>query len=280
VHNQDLGVLDAIDKGEMIHVARTGIASMKGQSLQLSNQSQLEVDAVVFATGWESPISKIFTHAQRAELGLPVPWEVLSENEAKFWKELDASEDRKVLDLYPIFDNPPYKYIERDVGETPSRLFRSLIPPTMPKDRGNIVFLGRLANVQQTSLAEINALWSVAYLEGLLPIENLVKDEDAMKKEVARVNAFMKRRYPGRRNLPTAVLEVRDWMDVLLRDLGLRTDRNRLAWERSADRGFGWWGLKGWLREWFKPYEPVVYQGIIGEFLERINQQSEDKKTR
>jgi dimethylaniline monooxygenase (N-oxide forming) len=273
-------VIDAIDKGEMIRVARTGIASMKGKSLQLSNQSQLDVDAVVFATGWQSPIHQIFTPEQRAELGLPVSWDILPENEANYWKELDASEDGKILDLYPLFENPPHKYINQDKGETPFRLFRGLIPATMPKDEGNIVFLGRLANVQQTSLAEINALWSVAYLEGLLPLKSLVKDEDAMKQEVARVNAFMKRRYPGRRNIPIALLEVRDWMDVMLRDLGLRTDRNRLAWERSADRGFGWFGLKGWMREWFKPYEPVVYKGIIGEFLERINQRDDGKKTR
>lgn len=135
----------------MIHVGRAAIESVKGKSLQLSNQSQLEVDAVIFATGWESPLNQMFTPEQRAELGLPVPWDALSETEAKFWKELDASEDRKVLDLYPIFENPPHKYINQDRGETPFRLFRGLIPPTIPNDDGNIVFLGKVANVQQTS---------------------------------------------------------------------------------------------------------------------------------
>jgi len=106
-----------------------------------------------------------------------------------------------------------------------------------------------------------------------------VKDQEAMDREVARTNAFMKRRYPGKRNIPLALLEVRDWMDMLLRDLGVRTDRNRLTWERSKDRGFGWWGLKGWMAEWFKPYEPVVYKGIISEFLEGLKER-DDKKTR
>jgi hypothetical protein len=253
---------------------------MKGRTLQLSNQSPLKVDAVVFAIGWESPINRMFTTELKAELGLPVPWDRLSTSEAKYWKNLDALADKEILDLYPIFANPPCKYIERDAGYAPFRLFRGLVPPTMAVAHRNIVFLGRLGNVQQTSLAEINALWSVAYVEGLLPLEKLVKDEDAMKREVALVSAFMKRRYPGRRNIPIALLEVRDWMDVMLRDLGLRTDRNRLAWERSANKGFGWFGLKGWVVEWFKPYEPVVYKGILGEFLERLNQQDDGKKTR
>lgn len=252
---------------------------MKGKTLQLANQTQVTADAVVFATGWEPVTGQIFSHELEAELGLPVLWDSLPGPVAKYWKELDASEDRNILDLYPLFANSPYKYIEQDVEYTPFRLFRGLVPPSMTADR-NIVFLGKLGNVQQTSLAEINALWSVAYLEGLLPLDKLVSDQEAMNREVAKVSAFMKRRYPGRRNIPLALLEVRDWMDMLLRDLGVRTDRNRLAWERSTNRGFGWWGLKGWIAEWFKPYEPVVYRGIIGEFLERLGQQDDDQKTR
>ncbi|PMD57292.1 FAD/NAD(P)-binding domain-containing protein [Hyaloscypha bicolor E] len=279
VHNRDASVFDALDQGEKIHVARASIVSMKEKILHLSNQSQVNADAVIFATGWEPITGQIFSPELQAELGLPVLWDSLPEAEEKYWKELDASEDRKILDLYPLFDNLPYKYTQQEVEYTPFRLFRSLVPPSLTADR-NIVFLGKLGNVQQTSLAEINALWSVAYLEGLLPLERLVSDQDAMNREVARVSAFMKRRYPGRRNIPLALLEVRDWMDMLLRDLGVRTDRNRLAWERSANRVFGWWGLKGWMAEWFKPYEPVVYKGIIGEFLERLGQQDDDKKTR
>jgi dimethylaniline monooxygenase (N-oxide forming) len=170
---------------------------------------------------------------------LPVTWNFLPESESEYWKKLDVRADMEILDLYPIFENPPYKYIERDTRWTPFRLFRGLVPPTLSTKDRNIVFLGKLINVQQTSLAEINALWSVAYLEGLLPLEKLVKDEDVMKREVALVNAFMRRRYPRRRNSPIALLEVRDWMDLMMRNLGLRTDRNRLAWERSTNKGLG-----------------------------------------
>ncbi len=217
---------------------------MKGYILYLSNQSQVDVDAVVFATGWESSTGAMFSPELQVELGLPVLWDCLQEFKANYWKQRDASEDKKIINLYPLFDNMPYEYSYRDAEYTPYRLFRGLIPPSVTAET-NIVLLGKVGNLQQTSLAEINALWSVAYLEGLLPLESLVRDQEAMNREVARTNAFMKRRYPGRRNIPLALLEVRDLMDLLLRDLGVRADRNRLAWENSVNRGFGWWGLKG-----------------------------------
>lgn len=279
VHNRDINVLEGIDQGERIHVARASIVSMKGKVLQLSNQSQVAAEAVIFATGWEPLTGQIFSPNLQAELGLPVLWNSLPDSEAKYWKQLYETEDREILDLYPIFDNVPYKYIQQDAEYTPFRLFRGLIPPSLIADC-NVVFLGKLGNVQQTSLAEVNALWSVAYLEGHLPLENLVDDQENMDREVAHVSAFMKRRYPGRRNIPIALLEVRDWMDMLLRDLGIRTDRNRLAWERSSSRGFGWWGLKGWMAELLEPYVPAVYKGIVPEFLERINHRDDNKKTR
>ncbi len=99
-----------------------------------------------------------------------------------------------------------------------------------------------------------------------------------MNKEVAFANAFMKRRYPGRRNIPVALREVKDWIDMLMRDMGLRSDRNRMAWERSEGRGFGWFGLKGWWKEWFVPHTPAVYRGVVQEFLKGARQREEGKK--
>jgi dimethylaniline monooxygenase (N-oxide forming) len=260
-------------------VARTTITSVKSHSLVLSNQPPLDVDAIIFATGWEAPTERLFTLSLKTQLGLPVPWSTLPESVEEYWKSLDASSDREILDIYPIFANPPYKYPQRDTLDTPFRLFRAIVPPKLAaeKDR-SIVFLGQLANVQHTSVAEISSLWSVAYLENLLPALPIMSSEETMNREVARVNAFMKRRYPGRKNRPLALLEVRDWMDVLLRDLGLRTDRIKLAVEMEG--GWGWWGLKGWWRELFEPYGPVVYKGIVEEFLEGVQGREEEKKIR
>lgn len=102
-----------------------------------------------------------------------------------------------------------------------------------------------------------------------------------MDKEIALTNAFSMRRYAGRGgNRPNALLDIRDWNDLLMRDLGLRTDRKRLSYERSSDSGWGWWGLKAWKKEWFEPYVPQDYRGIVADFIEKANRDSEARKTK
>ena len=96
---------------------------MKGNTLYLSNQSQVDADVVVFATGWETLTGGMFSPELQAELGLPVLWDSLPETKANYWKQLDASEDKKILNFYPLFANMPYKYTDRDVEYTPFRLF-------------------------------------------------------------------------------------------------------------------------------------------------------------
>lgn len=116
--------MEAIHQGERIHVARTRIKSMEKRTLHLTDGTSINVDTLIFATGWKEPVNQMFTPKLAAQLGLSVPWESLSDAEAKYWKKLYASEDKIIVDLYPLLDNPPYKYVERDGGQTPFRLFR------------------------------------------------------------------------------------------------------------------------------------------------------------
>lgn len=118
-----------------------------------------------------------------------------------------------------------------------------MIPPKLAAQHDrSIVFLGNVANTQTTFMAEISSLWTIAYLEGLLPDNDLTGNRETVDKEIALTNTFVKRRYPGRKNMPVAVLEIYDWMDIMLKDLGVRTDRNRLACERTHRQEFGLWG--------------------------------------
>lgn len=105
--------------------------------------------------------------------------------------------------------------------------------------------------------------------------DRFTENKEGMDREVALHNAFMRRRYPGRRNEPFAVLEIRDWMDVMLRDLGVRQDRNRLWWERRNEGKWGVWGWRPWVEEWFRPYVPESYRGIVEELLERVRSEKE-----
>lgn len=201
----------------------------------------------------------------------------LNETEIKYWNGLDSTADREILDAYPILAKPP-KIVVRKHNLTPFRLLRISIPPKLAaRNDRNIVFLGHLANIRRCFLAETSSLWSIAYLEGLLPDKALIGDEEAMNREIALANAFMKRRYPGRKNYPIAAMEIQDWIDIMLKDLGLRTDRNRLMWERYPNRGWSWFGWKPWWNEWFTCYKPKVYKGIVREFVESLKKDEEKK---
>jgi hypothetical protein len=66
-------------------------------------------------------------------------------------------------------------------------------------------------------------------------------------------------RGPGARD-PAIVLEVQGFLDVLMRDLGLRDKRKK-----------GWLGLK----EWVVPYTSRDYRGVVREFLESVERGTE-----
>jgi dimethylaniline monooxygenase (N-oxide forming) len=157
-------------------------------------------------------------------------------------------------------------------------MLRGIIPSKLAsKDDRSIFFLGQLITVQHCTLGEVGSPWGIAYLEGMLPLGN----QEAMNWEIALMNQFMKRRYLGRRNVLFVVSEVRDWMDMMLKGLGVRTDRNHVTYERSPNEGWGWFDWKAWWKEWFLPYEPAVYQGTAQEFLEKLRSgQGESKKLR
>lgn len=272
-HKEDLKFLKLVDEGKLVKVRRTGVKSLGANTVELDDGTTVQADAIIFATGWEMATNEIFSPELTAELGLPVPLGSLSPAERNYWEVLDGRADKEVLDIYPILAHPPKELSLRTHPDTPFRQFRTIVSPRLDaKNDRSIVFLGQLANTQHAFYAEISTLWTVAYLEGLLPDNNLIGNKEAMDREIASMNAFMARRYPGRRNIPWAVIEIRDWMDLLLGELGLRTDRKRLQWERSPERGFGWFGWKAWTKEWFEPYEPQVYKGIVAEFLEKVDE--------
>jgi len=272
-HKEDLKFLKVVDEGKRVKVRRTGVKSIGANIVELDDGTTVQADAIIFATGWELAASEIFSPELTAELGLPVPLNTLPPAEKRYWEALDDCADKEVLDIYPILAHPPKELSLRTHPDTPFRQFRTIVSPKLDaKNDRSIVFLGQLANTQHAFYAEISSLWTVAYLEGLLPDNDLIGNKEGMDKEIASMNAFMKRRYPGRRNIPWAVIEIRDWMDLLLSELGLRTDRKRLQWERSSRRGFGWFGWKGWSKEWFEPYEPQVYRGIVSEFLNKVEE--------
>lgn len=253
----------------MVQPTRLSISSIQGNTFALSDGSKITADALVFATGWLPASNPLFSAELKAELGFPMPLDNLHYSEAQYWNDLDASANAEVFSMYPMLATPPSGLKLREEKETQLRQLRTIIPTSLAAqgDR-SIIFLGQLSNTQHFYFAETSALWGISYLEHLHVQDKFTGKKGEMDKEVALHNAFMKRRYPGRRNVPFAVLEIRDWMDVMLKDLGVRTDRNRLMWERENLGRWSWFGWKPWLAEWFQPYLPASYNGIVEELLE------------
>ncbi|KAH8821299.1 hypothetical protein F5884DRAFT_816850 [Xylogone sp. PMI_703] len=242
-----------LQSGNLITVHRATITSMSGTTVHLNNGENLESDAAVFGTGWNAEID-IFSPAERLNLGIPAPLEVQDPATAAYWDNLRKSADAEVVSLLPILKNPPPHY-ERPINYTPFRLYRYILPSSLAsaKDR-SVVFLGQVTSVQTTIVNEVAALWSVAWMEDLLPEKAIPKTKAEIDHEIAKVNAWCERRYLGRgRSRQIASAEVQHVTDVLMEDLGLEVYRKG--------------GLK--IRDALVPYCAQDYKGIVQELLRK-----------
>ncbi|RDW92195.1 hypothetical protein BP5796_01589 [Coleophoma crateriformis] len=271
-------LMQMIDEGTKIEVHRESITSMTGTEITLSDSIIPNADAIVFATGWQTSYANIFSTPLGEELGLPVPLSQQSPEVEKHWTELDRTADAKVCQLFPIFRNPP-KTNENPPNVTPFRMYRESVPINLAAahDR-SIVFLGALVNAQVAMHAEVSALWAVAYMEDMLPdgAGGMLGDKQKMEVWTSEVNAWMRRRFRRAGIVePTADLEIQGFMNQMMRDMGLRADRRR---GNGTPEGF--LGLRGFWREWFQPYRPGDYKGIVEEFLAIVQKRGVDDSER
>lgn len=252
-----------MDDGVLVHIMRESIMSMDKMSVHLSNDQTIQSDAIIFATGWVPSHNCLFDQDSAAELGLPIPLNTETPADASYWQNLQASANRMVLHLYPKLQNPPFQPPPKKT--TPWRLFRTMVSPKLAAAHDySLAFVGLISNNQVSTHAEISALWAVAYLEGKLShgtVGRLLDDKLKMDVDVAAMTTFMARRYLGRKEVPDAAMEIQDYTDQMMRDLGLRADRKRMRMPA------GWFGYQAWKAEWFTPYTPQDYRGVVREFL-------------
>jgi hypothetical protein len=137
-----------------------------------------------------------------------------------------------------------------------------MVPPLLVKER-SIAFLGIETTINTAILAQTQALWATAYFNDKLSIvptitstagNDTTNDADYvadLEWETALHTEFGKWRYPGgfgRRN-PDFVFDAIPYVDLLLRDLGLKVHRKN-----------------GMIAEMFEPYGPEDYRGLIEEW--------------
>lgn len=173
-----------------VTVHRTSITSFVDNKVNLADGTNIAADLVVLCTGWTDNLST-FEHGLRAEIGLP--------SNADFgakWSELDAQADAKVDELLPnlisIPHTTPASLKPGSAEHRPWRLYRRLVSPAMANagDR-SIFFPGQIHSVFTPLVAELQALWGVAFLLGKLPVPSL----SSMQEEVALWNSWTRKRY-------------------------------------------------------------------------------------
>jgi dimethylaniline monooxygenase (N-oxide forming) len=182
---------------------------------------------VVYATGWQSSID-FFDKEEAARLGIPIALSEQDIEAEKLWSNLEGEADMLVTNTFPRLAECPKAEVDWETGTTQFRMYRQVLSPGLlaQQDR-SIAFAGYVSNGQTSICSEILALWAVAWMEDMLP--KPLPTEAQMEADVAKVNAWMARRYGvrGRRD-PEIILEVQTFLDELTEDLGLRVPR--LLW--------------------------------------------------
>lgn len=167
--------------------------------------------------------------------------------------------DRKVLEDFPaLADQPvinpkmkpmPSKNTERTYNRG-FQLYRFIVPPALAHER-TIVFQGCLQTICTVMVNQAQALWSTAYFDGKIDLDN--KTEQEMKDEALLYARFSKWRSPGGygSRYPDFAFDSIPYIDWLLKDLGINTARKG-----------------GFFSEMFDPYVAPDYKGIWNEYKE------------
>ncbi|KAI9819301.1 MAG: hypothetical protein M1827_007458 [Pycnora praestabilis] len=232
-----------------VTVHRTEIDSLTNDNMvNLRNGSSISTDHVILCTGWTHNLNS-FAEDLRAQFGLPSGTDFSDK-----WKKLDARGEQKVKSLFPILANPPDT--ERTTSERrPWRLYRFLISPSMAaKGDRSIYFPGQIHTVCTPLVAEMQALWGVAFLLGRMEIP----DQPEMEEEVATWNAWTRNRYleQGKKHA-YSIYDHLAYIDTLAKDLGIKTNRKSNPFS-----------------EMFCSYRPSDYKGMIDEYLQVSESQS------
>ncbi|KAJ9664379.1 hypothetical protein H2198_000308 [Neophaeococcomyces mojaviensis] len=246
--NSGLGLASVPDFWKVLHegdlkVHRTSITEFRDEQVILKDGQRLSSDFVILCTGWKDNLS-VYDQRLRQMLGLPS-----TASSGKEWEEYDRAADIKVDQMLPNLTSIPHTTYENPANRDhrPWRLYRRLVSPYLAaEDDRSIVFLGQIHSVYTPLVAEMQSLWSCAYLLGDLSIPPL---ED-MKQEISVWNSWTAKRYlaQGRRHA-YSIYDYLSYVDSLARDIGVRTNRKSNP-----------------ISEMFSTYKPRDYKGIIDEY--------------
>ena len=255
--NGAVGLLQHPDFWEIIaknvDVYREDISHLEEKQIILEDETTIPCDTILCGTGWKQSYS-FLTPQQLCELGLPHPLDCHCLEDATEWMMLQAAADEEVLEQYPKLRHPP-KFYEKPMTKTPYRLYKCMAA----LDDDSIVFLGQIRIANNFRVAECQALWATAYLDGILDLPSY---ED-MQAEIAYVIAWCRRRYPAN-GAPGNYLhyDVIAYTDALLAEVGLKSHR------KSA------------VKDFLEPCLARDLKGLVKEYLDNCGEVKRKQRTR
>lgn len=210
--------------------------------MRLKNGGEISTDVLLCGTGWQASPG-FFDRDTAIQLGLPHSFDDEPAEEAKLWARLEREADQHIMRRFPHLAHPP-AHAETPVRTTPYRLYNGIAPL---HDDHSIVFIGYALVFNYFRLAESQALWATAHLDGRLALPSLA----ARQEEVALFNAYCRRRYLSNGRLGTWLFfDIMGYTDRLLAQLGLSSHRR-----------------SGWFSDFCKPNPPSDLVGLWDEYM-------------
>ncbi|KAI9370358.1 cofactor FMO1 FAD enzyme [Aspergillus egyptiacus] len=250
-----LGIVTVPDFWRVFHAGdvtmhRTEIESLSHRNVvNFKNGRSVATDMVITCTGYDKAYQAFSPDLQR-ECNLSYD----PHTQHPRWSKFDARGEEEINRLLPMLRVAPHPPFKRDAEPrySPNRHYRRLVVPHLAVNGDRSVFFPGSIHSGYTPLTgEVQALWGVAFMLGLLDLPS----QEEMEQECATFNAWARKRYleQGKKHA-YMVYDYISYIDTLMRDLGLRTKRKNNP-----------------VAELLSPYRPQDYCGLISEFLESRN---------
>ncbi|KAI4267707.1 MAG: hypothetical protein L6R38_008133 [Xanthoria sp. 2 TBL-2021] len=205
-----------------VQIRYEDIEELQKGNIRLRDGEDIRCDAILCGTGW-TPSLNFFDQDLLADLGIPQSVETYPADKAKMWEGLDKDADREVLNQFPILADPPEHY-HTPMTETPYRLYNGISPL---RDH-SIAFVGHVLVANYFRVAECQAIWATAYLDGKVKLPPL----EQRQKNVALFVAWCRRRYLSNGNRGHWMsADQTGYTDRLFHELGLSSHRRFWLWD-------------------------------------------------
>ena len=231
---------------EKVSVYRAKVKRLTNKKLYIDDEhgTNFPCDTVLCGTGWQRGLD-MFSDDLKMHLGLPYQKELDLDSSASVqkWEEMVSDADKTICNQFHILrDPPPHPHIEE--SRTPYKLYRGMAPL---HDK-SILFINHVTVANKLFGAEGQAMWAVAYFDGLIEVSL-----DGRQRDIATRIAWCRRRHLSNGSLGNSLpFDGVTYVDTLLEEIGLSAHRQ-----------------KGWLRNWFGTVLPADLGRAWAEYLQR-----------